>query len=170
MQCAPLCNLIIRNIYKEWVGTSWPYVQLQEAIRTAKVFESGSGFGMCPKSSLSNLPEQLGTACILMFECNSSMQRAPLWNILTFWIFTRIGWGPADHMCSCKKQSEQPKSLRTCSGLAMRPKLSLSNLPEQFDTACIWMFETQCNISMQCAPYVQLQDAIRTAKFKGLWE
>jgi len=41
MQCAPLWNIL--NIYKEWMGTSWPYAQLQEAIITAKSFESCSG-------------------------------------------------------------------------------------------------------------------------------
>ena len=57
----------ILNIYKEWVGTSWPYTQLQafqlQAIRTAKVFEICTGLAnhIFPKRFLSNLREQFAS-------------------------------------------------------------------------------------------------------------
>ena len=103
----------------------------------------------------------------------------------TFWIFSRNEWGPADHMCNCKKQSEQPKSkfLRVAMGWPCASSVSVKGLREQFGTACRWMLTFRCNISMQCAPlwnilniyklkewvgtswpFVQLQEAIRTTK------
>ena len=51
----------------------------------------------------------VATACTEMFQCKIACSARPF---ETFWIFTRNEWGPADHMCSCKKQLERPKSLR----------------------------------------------------------
>ena len=58
MQCLPLWNIL--NVYKEWMGTSWPFAQLQEAIRTAKVFESCSGLAMRLKRFRQEFTEQFG--------------------------------------------------------------------------------------------------------------
>jgi len=91
-----------------------------------------SGLACAPGVSLLKLWEQfaIGTAaCIWIFECNSSMQCAPLWNIMNIykeWVGVR----------SCKKQSERPKSLRILvSGLAMRPKRFLVKF---VGTVCNW--------------------------------
>ena len=75
---APLWNIL--NICKEWVGTSWPYVQLQETIKTTKVFEKLQWLGLAPKlkSFLQNCGNSLvATASKCMFECRISMQWAP---------------------------------------------------------------------------------------------
>ena len=127
MQCAPLWNIL--NICKEWMGISWPYayVQLQEAIRTAKVFEKLQWFGHAPKLQrfLSNLWEQSGSYSMQMYVWVQDFNAVGAPQIETFWmlISARNEGGPADPMRCCKKQSERPKCLRVAVGWAYAPQV-----------------------------------------------
>ena len=118
------------------MGTSRPYVQLQEAIRTANAFGNGSGMTMRPKCFLSNLRGQFGMSAT--FQCSVRPFES-------FRIFTRNEWGPADHMCSCKKQSKRPKLLRVAVGCPCASSVSVKCLEG-------YAFIFECNISMQRAP------------------
>ena len=121
MQCAPLWNIL--NIYKEWMGFKLTInVQLQEAVRTAKVFESCSGFGLVPQAFPCNI---CGNRLVEHVECFSSTFQCSARPFKTFWMFTKNEWGPADHMRSCKKQSERPKSLTVAVGWPCTPSVSL---------------------------------------------
>ena len=145
MQCAPLWHIL--NIYKEWEGTSWPCTQLQGAIRKASVLESCSGLAMHPKRFLVKVA---GKSLLLHgFECLSATFECSARPFETFWTLTRNKWGPADHVRSCKKQSEPPKCLRVAAGWPWASSVSVKSLQNNLVT-CRWMFE--CNISMQCAP------------------
>ena len=103
-------------------GTSWPYIyaQLQEAIRTAKVsLRVALGWPCAPSISF----QICGNSLVEHAECLNLTFQCSARPFETFWMFTRNEWGPADHMRSCKKQSERPKSLRVVVGWpCMRPK------------------------------------------------
>ena len=163
MQCAPLWNIL--NIYKEWVGTSWPCTQLQEAIRTAKVSESCSGLVMRHKRFLVTFAAKIWVLHAYEYLSATFQCSAPLWNILNIyreWVGTSWPCTQLQEAIRTAKDSE------SCRGLAMRPSVSVSFQicgNSLVATACIWMFE--CSISMQCAPlklkhseYLQLQGII----------
>ena len=61
----------------------------------------------------------------------------------TLWIFTENEWAPADHMCSCKKQSERPKSLRVAVGWPCASSLSIksvqNSLVQHADNVKVWV-------------------------------
>jgi hypothetical protein len=110
----------VANIHKEWVGTSWPCTQLQEAIRTAKVSESCRGLAMRPKGFLVKFARKVWYYMHMKIWVQHFNAVRPF---ETFWIFTGNEWGPADHVRSCKKPSELPKTVRVAVGwLAMQPR------------------------------------------------
>jgi hypothetical protein len=82
------------------------YAQLQEAIRTAKIFELCSGLTMHPKCFCQRGEHvAVHSYWSAIFQCSAR----PLEIFLKF---SKNEWEPGDHMCSYKKQSERPKSLR----------------------------------------------------------
>ena len=97
----------------------------------------------------------------------------------TFWIFTRNEWGPADHMSSCQKQSEWPKSLRVAVAWPCAPSASVKSLGQHVIFECtiliqctpLWnilnIYKEWAGTSCPCAE-LRMQEAIRTAKaFEG---
>ena len=120
MQCAPLWNILNIYDYKEWVGTSWPYMR------------------SCNKQSERPKPLRVAVSwpCAFPLNLQFASMHMNVWASAicqciarpfeTFWIFTRNKWGPDDHLRSCKRQFELRMLLRKSNGLAMHPKRFLA--------------------------------------------
>ena len=180
MQCAPLWNIL--NIYKEWMGTSWPYVQLQEAIRTAKVFEGCSGLALRPRLRVSF--QICGSSLVEHAECFSQHSHAVLAPLKHSECLQGMSGGQLT-ICAAARSNQNGQSVWALQWVGLAPKLKsfLSNLWDQSGSCSnhMYVFKVQhfntagalwnilnINICKEWVgtswPYVQLQEAIRTAK------